>query len=146
MSEIPKNIQEFNQITGFILARLYEVHPHPEDINQADLATQMGIPAENWAAHVLPSGRPFGPFSAETIGWLNNQDYIKAHGLHIASRVILTDKGFRSLNAAPVQLNGPVGTKLTEEARKGPFADLSAIGDLIGGLFGGFTKSMSSGS
>ena len=82
---------------------------------------------------------------AHTIGWLNREGYISAYGSHPAERVVLTTKGLAAMNATPVELNRSVGTELREVAGKGGSMNLSAVGDLIGGVFGGFAKSLGSG-
>jgi len=47
-----------------------------------------------------------------------------------------------ALNAAPEGLKHSVVTELTEKADKGWRADYGAMGELVGGVTGGFTKSI----
>jgi hypothetical protein len=142
MADVPSNIQEFNQIAGLIFAQLYKVFPRGEDIDRKGIAEAMSAPAledESWEDHKLPSGQSFNQMLAHTIGWLNDQEYIKALGGHPAERVILTDRGLKALNAVPTSLGQAIGSALTGEAEKGPACDLSKIGDLVGGILGGYT-------
>jgi hypothetical protein len=52
-----------------------------------------------------------------------------------------------SLNAVPSGLKESLGAELRKAVEQGSTSnfDLSHIGDLIGGIFGGFTKSIGSG-
>jgi hypothetical protein len=79
---------------------------------------------------------------AHTCAWLANQRYTISAGSHPFERLPLTDKGLAALNAVPSNLQVTRGTSLVvaRDSR-----DLTSIGDLIGGIFGGFTKSMGSG-
>jgi hypothetical protein len=147
MPEAPANIHEFNQIAGLIFAQLYKAFPRIEDIDRNGIAEAMGVPALNgasWEDHKLASGRSFNEMLAHTIGWLNDQDYIKAFGSHPSQRVMLTDQGLRAMNAVPSALNQSIGSALKNEADKGASRDLSKIGDFVGGIFGGFAKSIGS--
>jgi hypothetical protein len=148
MGEVPPNIQEFNQVAGLIFAQLYKIFPRIEDIDRNGIAEAMGVPAlegTSWGDHKLVSGQSFNEMLAHTIGWLNDQDYIKAFGSHPSQRVVLTDLGLRAMNAIPSALDQSIGSALKNEADKGPSRDMSKIGDFVGGVFGGFTKSMSGG-
>jgi hypothetical protein len=58
--------------------------------------------------------------------------------------VILTTKGLRVMNAVPSPLKETVGTELRKATETRAF-DLSKLGDLIGAVIGGFTKSIGSG-
>jgi hypothetical protein len=138
-------VQEFNQIAGLIFAQLYEAFPVAEDINKARLAQAMGADGTDWPAHVLPSGRTLNEMVAHTIGWLNREGFISAYGSHPAERVVLTTKGLAAMNVTPAELKRSVGTELREAAGKGGSMNLSAVGDLIGGALGGFTKSLGNG-
>jgi hypothetical protein len=148
MPELPANIQEFNKIAGLIFAQLYKAFPRAEDIDRNGIAEAMSIPAldgDNWAQHKLASGNNFNDTLAFTIGWLNSQDYIKAFGSHPSQRVVLADRGLRAMNAVPSTLNQSIGAALKDEVDKGASRDLSRIGDFIGGVFGGFYKSVAGG-
>jgi hypothetical protein len=85
---------------------------------------------------------------AHTIGWLNHQGYIasfgSSFGLHPAASVMLTDKGLAALNAIPQGLSATVGSSLVKAASEAG-SNWSGIGDLVGGVLGGFTKSITSG-
>jgi hypothetical protein len=147
MPDVPLNIQEFNQIAGLIFTQLYGAFPVVEDIERARIAASMGVAGNDWSEHKLPSGRDFNEMLAHTIGWLNNEDYIRAYGAHPSKRVVLTTKGLSVMNAIPSGLKEPLGTELTravEQHRDSKF-DLGRVGDLMGGFFGGLVKSIGSG-
>jgi hypothetical protein len=139
---LPPNIQEFNVIAGLIFNQLYKVFPVIVDrIDREAIAQAFGVQGSDWSAHKLPSGRSFSEMLSYTGGWLVQEEYIKSFGAHPSERVILSTKGLIAMNAVPTGLKGPLGTELSKAA-DGPNVNTSAIGDFIGGLFGGFTKSM----
>jgi hypothetical protein len=144
---VPLNIQEFNTITGFILAQLHKAFPGVESIDRAGIAKAMGVVCDDWSKHKLPSGRRFNDMLSYTIGWLNAEGYIRAYGAHPSENVMLTTKGLAATNAVPSGLKESLGTELRKAVEHGSTShfDLSRIGDLIGGIFGGFTKSIGSG-
>ena len=78
---------------------------------------------------------------ANTLGWLNHQGYTFASGGHPAERVTLTEKGLAALNAVPQGLSVTVGSSVVNATTAAP--NWSSVGDLVGGVIGGFTKSMS---
>jgi hypothetical protein len=146
MPDTPPNIHEFNIIVGLIFAQLYKAFPAVEDIDKAGIAKAMGV-AGDWSWHKLPSGRSFNEMLSYTIGWLNAEDFIKAYGGHPAANVLLTTKGLTAMNAVPSGLKDSLGTELRKAVEQSSTSNynFSNIGDLIGGIFGGFTKSIGSG-
>jgi len=147
MSAVPPNIQEFNTITGLIFAQLYRAFPTIEDIDRAGIAKTMGVGSDNWSKHDLPSGRSFDEVLGYTIGWLKDEGFIRPYGAHPSQNVVLTEKGLAGTNAVPSGLKESLGTELRKAVQEGSTSkyDLSRIGDLIGGIFGGFTKSIGGG-
>jgi hypothetical protein len=137
----PANIQEFNRIAGLVFAQLYAQFPATIDIDRIAIAKALGAEGANWSDQ-LASRETVGEQIANTIGWLNHQGYTFADGGHPAEHVILTEKGLAALNAVPQGLSVTVGTSLVSAAGD-TRRDWSSVGDLMGGLFGGFTKSMS---
>jgi hypothetical protein len=132
---------------GLIFAQLYKAFPDIEDIDRQGVATAMGVKGNDWGSHRLPSGRSFGDVLSFTIGWLKAEGYTRAYGNHPAERVSLTTKGLMAMNAVPSGLQEKVGIELTKVIDRAPASgpNLAAIGDLIGGVFGGFTKSIGGG-
>jgi hypothetical protein len=145
MAELPSNIQEFNIVAGLVFGQLYKAFPVLIDLDRDALAEAMGFGGKDWAAHRMPSGRTLSEVIAYTISWLNVEKYIRASGAHPAERVGLTTKGLAALNAVPPGLGQSVGSELADKAEKGWRADFNKIGDLIGGIIGGTTKSLASG-
>lgn len=140
--EPPSNIQEFNTIAGLIFAQLYRNFPVVVNIDQAGIAKAIGAAANDWSSHKLPSGRTAAEMIAYTNSWLVAEDYIRCAGAHPAERVTLSTKGLAAMNAVPVGLKQTIGTTLSTAVEGSNHAK---IGDLIGGIFGGFTKSMAGG-
>jgi hypothetical protein len=125
---------------------LYREFPVFVDIDRAAIAKVLGVSQGNWGDHMLRSGRSFIDVLNSTIAWLAVDDYTRhAAGSH-PSRVVLTTKGLKALNAVPSPLADTVGTELRKatERASGP-VNSASIGDLIGSVIGGFTKSMGSG-
>jgi hypothetical protein len=145
MSETPPNINEFNQIAALIFAQLYREFPVVIDIDRPAIAKALGVSETNWGNYMLPSGRSFDAVLNGTIGWLKADNYTIGFGAATFQRVILTTKGLQLMNAVPCRLKETVGTELRRATERGGSFDLSSIGDLIGGVIGGFTKSIGSG-
>jgi hypothetical protein len=142
MSGEPPNIQEFNTIAGLVFAQLYEALPSRKNIDFDRVAREMGVEGKDWSAHKLPSGRGLRATISETIDWLNAEEFIRSHGLSPPEQVTLTTKGLAVMNAVPEGLKEKLGVELTKAVDQKSY---SGIGDLIGGILGGFTKSMGSG-
>lgn len=144
-AEVPANIQEFNLIAGLILAQLYEAFPvMVPHLDRDGVALAMGVAPGSWASHKLASGRSFSDVLAHTISWLSSEGYIASSGAHPAERVYLTTKGLAALSAVPEGLSATVGTALIKVQKEGDRRDWSKVGDLIGGLIGGYQKTMMS--
>lgn len=94
--------------------------------------------ATNWAAHKLPSGKPFSDVFAGTIGWLKHENYIVSFGSLPTEGVLLTEKGLAALNAVPKGLSATLGSSLVQATSETGRKDWSPVGDMIGG----FAKSM----
>jgi hypothetical protein len=139
MSELPPNIQEFNKVVGLVFAQLYEAFPQTKNLDRAAIAKAMGVSETDWTTHIFPSGMSFAHMLAHTLGWLNAEGFIRSAGGHPAEMVTLTHKGLVALNAVPTGLQQSIGTAVVEGGRAG---DLSRIGDLVGGVLGGFTKTI----
>ncbi len=146
MAETPPNIDEFNQIAALVFAQLYREFPVVVDIDKGAIAKTLGVSETFWDNHMLPSGRSFNDVLGGTIGWLMADKYTIGYGSSPSQRVMLTTKGLQLMNAVTSPLKETVGTELRKatEASSGAF-DLSKLGDLIGGVIGGFTKSIGSG-
>jgi hypothetical protein len=142
-----ENVREFYTIAGLIFSQLYKALPVPENIDTAGIAEAMGVAGGDWSKHNLPSGRSFNEMLQCTIGWLNDQDYIKAFGAHASQNAMLTTRGLAAMSAVPFEQKEPLGTALRKAVEEGsaPKRDLNRIGDLMGGFFGGLIKSISSG-
>jgi hypothetical protein len=145
MTNLPPNIQEFNAIAGLIFNQLYKVFPVIVPLLDRDvIAKAFGVQGTDWSGHTLPSGRSFSEMLSYTTAWLVQEEYVKSFGSHPSERMTLTTKGLIAMNAVPSGLKAPLGTELSKVAED-PNIDTSKIGDFIGGLFGGLTKSLGSG-
>jgi hypothetical protein len=144
--DLPANIREFSTIAGIVFAQLYDAFPEIINVDVTAIAAAMGIDKDKWKEQTLPSGRRFNAVQSLTIGWLNSEDFIRSFGSFPGERVVLTAKGLAAMNALPSELGGQrVGVRLTEAVKQSATYDFSKIGDLIGGIFGGYTKSLGSG-
>jgi hypothetical protein len=145
MTKLPSNIQEFNIIAGLVFAQLYKAFPVRVDLlDRGAIAESMGVEGKDWGAHMLPSGRSFSEVLASTLAWLAVEDFIHASGAHCAEHLTLTEKGLAAMKAVPSGLRHSVGAELAEKAEKGWRSDYGAMGDLVGGIIGGVTKSLTS--
>jgi hypothetical protein len=141
---VPANIDEFNKAAGLIFTQLYPRLPERIDIDQPAIAKAFGIDDRSWASHTLPSGLTLGALLSRTMEWLVMERYIASFGSSPGHGVLLTEKGLRALNAVQPGFSETVGTELKKAVERGSWPDLGRIGDLIGGIIGGLTKSMSS--
>jgi hypothetical protein len=153
MPELPSNIEEFNIIAGIIFAQLYRAFPVRVPIDIAPIGKAMGFEGKRWDVEELPSGRPLLHITQSTISWLHRENFIDVSeasggplgGPPWTAQTVLTVKGLMALNAIPPGLSLSVGAKLTEVADSGSRSAFGSVGDLIGGIIGGATKSIASG-
>jgi hypothetical protein len=149
--KIPLHSQEFNTVAALVFAQIDPSFPVVIKIDRDAVAKAMGVKSVgsislDWA-HRLTSGRAVSDVVAHTILWLIKEDYIQSAGLFPGERATLTEKGMRVMSFIPNGLSEYLGEKLVAETsnQEKPLFNISAIGDLIGGAIGGFTKSMSAG-
>jgi hypothetical protein len=135
----PANISEFNTITGLVFTQLYGQFPVAVDLDRAKI--QSAMVASSSSTNVLQSGRAFDKVFAHSLNWLSNEGYIRSAGALAYEQVTLTTKGLAALNAVPQGLSATIGSTLATNASAGNW---SGVGDLIGGMIGGLTKSMGS--
>jgi hypothetical protein len=89
----------------------------------------------------LPSGRNFSSVFSSTLIWLKDEGYIRTNRVITPWQgLVLSEKGFRALNAVPPSIGEPVGSYVSN-----PNNSIWQIGDAVGGLLGGFYKSMAGG-
>lgn len=132
----PANVSEFNTITGLVFSQLYGQFPVSVDLDQGAIASAMSVPS---STHALQSGRPFTQVFAHTLNWLSNEGYVRSAGPLVHENVTLTTKGLATLNAVPQGLSASVGSTLATNASAGNW---SSVGDLVGGIIGGVTKTL----
>jgi hypothetical protein len=135
----PINIAEFTTITGLVFTQLYKEFPVAVTIDQTAIESAMGVSAPS-SSHVLPSGKSFTEVFAHSLNWLRNEGYVRSGGFPYGDQVKLTTKGLATLNAVPQGLSTTVGSTLATNASS---RDWSSVGDVVGGIIGGFTKSLS---
>ena len=131
----PVNVSEFNTITGLLFTQLYRQFPVAVDVDRAAIESAMGVST----TYVLQSGRPFAEVFAHSLNWLSNEGYVRSAGNLPHEQVILTKQGLAALNAVPDGLSATIGSTLATTASAG---NLSRVGDLVGGIIGGYTKSI----
>jgi hypothetical protein len=132
----PANMGEFTTIAGLIFTQLYNEFPVAATIDRTAIASAMGV--ANSSAH-LQSGRPFTDVFVHSLSWLSNEGYVRSAGLLPYEQVTLTTKGLTALNAVPQGLSTTIGSTLATNASAGNW---SSVGEVVGGIFGGFTKSI----
>jgi hypothetical protein len=137
----PANISEFNTITGLVFTQLYKEFPVAVDLDRAAIESAMSTAFSGGSTNVLQSGRPFTEVFAHSLTWLSNEGYVRSAGPLAYEKVMLTEKGLATLNAVPQGLSATIGSTLASNASAGNW---SSVGDLIGGLIGGFSKSIAS--
>jgi hypothetical protein len=135
----PANISEFTTITGLVFTQLYKQFPVAVNLDRAAIESAMGVASSS--SHVLQSGRPFTEVFVHSLNWLSNEGYVRSAGPLPYEQVTLTTKGLAALNAVPQGLSTTIGSTLATNASAGNWA---GVGDLVGGIIGGFTKSMGS--
>jgi hypothetical protein len=133
----PANISEFTTITGLVFAQLYGQFPVAVDLDRAAIESAMGTASSS--SNVLQSGRPFTEVFVHSLNWLSNEGYVRSAGLLPYEKVTLTTKGLATLNAIPQGLSTTIGSTLATNASAGNW---SSVGDLVGGIIGGVTKSI----
>jgi hypothetical protein len=130
----PANISEFNTITGLVFTQLYGQFPVAVDLDRAAIESAMGAAFSSGSTNILQSGRPFTDVFAHSLAWLSNEGYVRSAG-----PLAYEKKGLAALNAVPQGLSTTIGSTLASNASAGNW---SSVGDLIGGLIGGYTKSI----
>jgi hypothetical protein len=75
-----------------------------------------------------------------SLNWLSNEGYVRSAGPLPYEQVTLTTKGLAAPNAVPQGLSTTIGSTLATNASAGNWP---GVGDLVGGIIGGFTKSIS---
>lgn len=134
----PANISEFNTITGLVFSQLYGQFPVSVDLDQGAIASAMGAVSSSTPG--LQSGRQFTEVLAHSLKWLSDEGYVRSAGPLAYEKVTLTTKGLAVLNAVPQGLSVTIGSTIATNASAG---NLSSVGELVGGLIGGFAKSVS---
>lgn len=131
-----QNIDTFNELIGWILAKAYEAHPRSLTLDPADM------PA--WLHKKLSRGPE--DFWDRTVLWLEREGFIHVGAKDLGSqhfrKVELTAAGFAALNAVPENDTGKdtIGQSLVDELNKTDReAPASAIGELAGSALGAFT-------
>jgi hypothetical protein len=87
----------------------------------------------------LQSGRPFTDVFVHSLKWLSDEGYVRSAGILPYEQVALTAKGLATLSAIPQGLSTTVGSTLATNASS---RDWSGVDDLVGGIIGGFSKSI----
>ncbi|WP_316203355.1 hypothetical protein [Bradyrhizobium sp. SZCCHNS3051] len=136
-TQLPPNIEEFNELTAVIFAQLYIVHPLPKTLEPDEVAGVLGRPP----AATLPSGRPFNDVFAHTVGWLVHEKYIYPNGAHPRERVQLTDKALVAMNVVPPSLGRSRGSELVDATKSASTeAGRGRLGEIVAAVVEGITK------
>lgn len=113
------NIQRFDEITGKVLAALFEAFPVPTYLLAARFVEQ----PTRICAHMGEVPSEEAEFFIACVEWLAEAGYIKLRGTNhgCASDVVLTAKGLETLKAVPKSLhdNTSIGEQLIEATKDG---------------------------
>ena len=145
MADLPPNISEFTTLTALVFAKLYPAFPVPVLLDKQAFAKAMGVPdadLNSLGSYTFQSGITFMSLWVHTIHWLSAEGFTRTSDPFQQEQLTLTLQGFRALNAVPPGLQQTIGTAVVEGGRAG---DLSKIGGLVGGILGGFTKTIAGG-
>src|SRR5262249_1823738 len=111
ISELPPNMQEFNEITAVIFSKLFDAFPVARKINPDEVAALLGLAD---LRQQMPSGRLFKEVFASTMDWLIREDFIRTIGTLPSDGLVLQTKGVAALNAIPPSLGRPLGSELAD--------------------------------
>ncbi|MCQ4631674.1 hypothetical protein GB927_016605 [Shinella sp. CPCC 100929] len=148
------NIDHFNEIVGLVFDQLYRSFPIETDIDEEAIAKALGIEIidntpDDWPAPkilnygVVREGVPFRLLLYATLRWLNSEGFTTGRGEYSQMSVCLSAKALTVLNASPSALSQSLGAKLGEAVKgAGTEAGRSVIGETVGQIIGGFTKSI----
>jgi len=128
------NIDQFNEITGLVLAELYAKFPVPKSL----IPEKFVEPATRWCDFMcadIPSED--AEFFIATVRWLESTGYLtfKDCTQYYAQDVVLTAAGLEVLKASPSSLDkGPsFGQSITNAAKEGGKETLRAtVSELLG--------------
>ncbi len=132
-----QNIDTFNELIGWILAKAYEAHPESLTLDPSDMPP--------WLHKKLTRGPE--DFWDRTVLWLEREGFIhvgaKDLGSALFRNVELTAAGLAALNAVPENIigNETIGQNLVDELNQTD-RDIpaSGIGELAGSALGAFTN------
>jgi hypothetical protein len=108
-SELPANVQAFNEITAMLFGRLYGSFPVTMDISPDAVAHALGL--QDRQAR-MSSGRAFNEVLSHTVQWLIKEDFVRSEGIFPLERVVLTAKAMAAMNRVPPSIIQPLGSEL----------------------------------
>jgi hypothetical protein len=143
-SNLPPNMQEFNEITAVIFGQLYNAFPLPKNIDPDEIAAVLGLSNPR---HLMPSGRPFKELLSLTLQWLKAEHFIQSGHPLALGNVTLTTKAMAVMNVVPPSLSRPLGSELADATKQastegGKTRISQMMGDFWGSFIGSFTKSI----
>lgn len=120
------NIERFNEVTGLLLAHLYEHFPVPQDIEAGEFVDNATVPAKPIPGVISPYFEDLttdGTFFVSAVEWLATAGFLtfdKRFNSEITG-VVLSEKGLQTLNAVPESLtaSAPLGERLVDAAKSG---------------------------
>src|SRR5262249_49702092 len=148
-SELPPNMQAFNEITAVIFSQLYRTFPTPRTMDPDFAAHMLGLPGRR---HLMEydSLSPFEKSFIHALQWLVDAGFVRCNGHLVLDGVVLTTKGLAAMNVVLPSLSRPLGAELAEAAGQastegGKTRISQMMGDFWGSFIGSLTKSMGSG-
>jgi hypothetical protein len=136
-----QNIDTFNELIGWVLAKAYETHPERLTLDPSDMPP--------WLRKKVSRGPE--DFWDRTVLWLEREGFIhvgaKDLGSQLFRKVELTAAGLTALNAVPENVTNKetIGQNLVDELNQTD-REIPApmIGELAGSALGAFTNAHSS--
>ncbi len=115
-----QNIDQFNEVTASVFAKLYESFPVEVELEVSDFteeSTQQYYWTMSLSAGFAPEGHT--QLVQHAIRWLIKEGYIHTKGESMASfrGCTLTGKGLETLNSTPKSLDTTLGDKLVEAVK-----------------------------
>ncbi|TFZ61117.1 hypothetical protein E4V01_00445 [Methylorubrum sp. Q1] len=153
MSDEPSNIKAFEVIVGHALSQLYLKFPEPVEIDGSPIAQDLGVEVVerdlglgriHYEYGPLSDGRSFFSLWQASLLWLRDEGFIRSGGRDFVTTAVLTKEALIVMNKFPEGLSHQktIGTQITEAAKgSGKAAGTTVMGELVGQIIGGVTKS-----
>lgn len=156
--DAPKNIQDFNTITGLIFDHLYQRFPEKVPLHMHEVLLEMDVEIETETRQIesqeltyttvyTKNGVDITTFFSASISWLTEERFILRHDPEVRSindlKPVIYTLSAMTLTALSLTPNalaseGSLGTQISDAVKDARTeAGRSAIGELVGQAIGG---------